>query len=342
MATVYLARDLKHGRRVAIKLLHPALVATLASDRFLREIEIVASLNHPHILPLLDSGTLPHARGMPGLYYVMPFVEGESLRQRLIREKQLQLDEALTIAREVADALAYAHDQGIVHRDIKPENILISQGHAVVADFGIARALGAAGGETLTGAEAALGTPAYMSPEQRSAAPDPDPRSDIYALGIVLYEMLAGSPPSQSIRARHAIDPVPWPRTVPTPVPAGVEAAIMKALARAPADRFATARQFAYALSPGPPGREGPGGAARSRRWNRPAAVAVLAAVAAVWFLTSRQSRARVIPSATRIAVLPFASSVPDTGLLRLGRDLAVTLTATLDGTGVQTGRRHE
>jgi len=187
MATVYLAQDLKHRRQVAIKVLKPELASVLGPERFLREIEIAAQLTHPHILPLYDSG---EAEGL--LYYVMPYVEGESLRDRITREKQLPLDDALQVARETADALSYAHSHGVIHRDIKPENILLESGHAVVADFGIARAISAAGGERLTETGLAVGTPAYMSPEQAAGEKNLDGRSDLYALGCVLYEMLAG------------------------------------------------------------------------------------------------------------------------------------------------------
>src|SRR5438094_8996829 len=190
MATVYLAEDRKHHRRVAIKVLKPELAATLGPERFLREIEIAAGLNHAHILPLLDSG---EAGGF--LYYAMPFVEGESLRDRLDREGPLPIEGALRIAREVADALGHAHGHGVVHRDIKPENILLSGGHALVADFGIARAITAAGGEKLTATGIAVGTPGYMSPEQAGGKDPIDGRADLYALACVLYEMLAGEPP---------------------------------------------------------------------------------------------------------------------------------------------------
>jgi serine/threonine-protein kinase len=190
MATVYLARDLKHQRLVALKVLRPELAAALGPDRFLQEIRLTSRLQHPHILSLLDSCTAGDL-----LYYVMPYVEGESLRQRLDRETQLQVDAAIVIAQQVAAALQYAQDRGIVHRDIKPENILLSDGHGLVADFGIAKALTAAGGEKLTETGLALGTPYYMSPEQASATRSLDGRADLYALGCVLYEMLAGSPP---------------------------------------------------------------------------------------------------------------------------------------------------
>ncbi len=248
MATVYLAEDLKHHRRVAVKVLRPELAAALGAERFLREIDIAANLAHPHILPLYDSG---EAGGF--LYYVMPYVEGESLRDLITRERQLPVDQTVQITREVAGALAYAHKRDVVHRDIKPENILLLEGNAVVADFGIARAITAAGGEQLTETGLAVGTPAYMSPEQ-ATADQLDGRSDIYALGCVLYEMLAGTAPftgatPQAVMARHAVDPVPALRTVRAMVPAGVEAAIMRAMAKAPADRFGTAAEFAGALT---------------------------------------------------------------------------------------------
>ena len=249
MATVYLAEDLKHERQVAVKVLRPDLAAALGSERFLREIKIAAGLTHPHILPLHDSGD---ANGF--LYYVMPYIEGESLRERLAREKQLPLDDAVQIAREVADALGSAHSHDVVHRDIKPENILLEEGHAVVADFGIARAISAAGGEKLTETGLSIGTPAYMSPEQGSGGTEIDGRSDLYSLGCVLYEMLTGHPPftgttAQEILVRHATDPVPSIRAARTTIPDGVEQAVIKALAKVPADRFATAQGFAEALA---------------------------------------------------------------------------------------------
>ncbi len=255
MAVVFLAEDLKHRRRVAIKVLRPELARSLGSARFLREIEIAAGLNHPHILPLHDSGEAgPRGPDLPALlFFVMPFVEGESLRDRLTREKQLPLEDALRITRAVADALAYAHRLGIVHRDIKPENILLQAGHPVVTDFGIASALSAAASGRLTDPGFAVGTPTYMSPEQ-SVGETADPRSDLYSLACVLYEMLAGTPPytgatAQAIHARKAIETVPRLRTVRDTVPEGVEEAIRTALAKVPADRFATAEEFALALS---------------------------------------------------------------------------------------------
>src|SRR5437867_1641332 len=199
MATVYLAQDLKHHRKVAIKVLKPELAAALGPERFLQEIEIAAGLTHPHILPLHDSG---EATGL--LYYVMPYVEGETLRNRLDRAGQLPVAEAVQIVREVADALSHAHSHDVVHRDIKPENILLEAGHAVVSDFGIARAIRAAAGASLTATGLAVGTPAYMSPEQAAGDSVLDGRSDVYALGCVLYEMLAGEPPF-AVRAAERI-----------------------------------------------------------------------------------------------------------------------------------------
>ncbi len=262
MALVYLAQDQKLGRQVALKVLRPELAASLGAERFLREIEIAAKLTHPNILALYDCG---EADGQ--LYYTMPYVEGESLRNRLERERQLPIDDALQIAREVADALGYAHSMGIVHRDIKPENVLFQAGHAVVADFGVARALSVAGGEPLTETGLALGTPIYMSPEQAAGVSDVDGRSDIYSLGCTLYEMLTGDPPfagstAQAILARKSVERAPPISTLRETVPRHLEETIATALARIPADRFATAAEFAAALTPGT--RVAPGGARRS------------------------------------------------------------------------------
>ncbi|MEO8030884.1 MAG: serine/threonine-protein kinase [Gemmatimonadota bacterium] len=247
MATVFLAEDLKHGRRVAIKVLHPELAASIGTERFDREIRLAANLTHPHILSLYDSG---EANGL--LYYVMPYVVGESLRDRLVREQLLPIDDAVQIALEVADALGHAHMMGIVHRDIKPENILLSGGHALVADFGIARAASSAGAEKLTQTGVAIGTPLYMSPEQ-SVGDVVGPTADIYSLGCVLYEMLAGTPPfvgpnSRAIMARHAMTPVPGLQDVRETVPDEVEDAVMAALNKVPADRPQTAAQFCAIL----------------------------------------------------------------------------------------------
>jgi eukaryotic-like serine/threonine-protein kinase len=248
MATVYLAQDLKHHRPVAIKVLKPELAGALGPDRFLREIDTAARLNHPHILPLHDSG---EAEGF--LYYVMPYVEGESLRERLQREGQLPLEEALRIAREVASALSHAHSHDVVHRDIKPENILVSGGEAVVADFGIARAITAAARDNLTGTGMAVGTPGYMSPEQAAGNERLDGRSDIYSLGCVLYEMLVGEPPytgpsAQAVIAKRFSEPIPHIRSVRENVPDAIDQAVTKALAKTPADRYASAAEFAEEL----------------------------------------------------------------------------------------------
>jgi TolB-like protein/tRNA A-37 threonylcarbamoyl transferase component Bud32 len=249
MATVYLARDLKHGRIVAIKVLRAELAATVGSERFLREITVTAGLDHPHILPLLDSG---EAAGL--LYYVMPYVEGETLRDRLRREKQLSVHEALRITHEVADGLGYAHERGIVHRDIKPENVLLGAGHARIADFGIARAFSVSASDGLTGTGISVGTPSYMSPEQAAGEQNLDARSDLFSLAALLYEMLAGSPPfvaatPQSLVARIIADPVVPVRRVRSSVPVGVEHALSRALEKIPADRYPTARAFVEALA---------------------------------------------------------------------------------------------
>ena len=277
MATVYLAQDRKLGRAVALKVLKPELAASLGGERFLREIEIAAKLTHPHILTLYDCG---EAGGQ--LYYTMPFVEGESLRDRLEREKQLPLDHALQITKEVADALGYAHALGLVHRDIKPENILFEAGHAVVADFGIARAVSAAGAR-LTETGLAVGTPAYMSPEQAAGSQDLDGRSDLYALGCVLYEMLSGETPytgptPQAILAKKLSEPLPRVSVVRDSVPPAIEAALNKALARTPADRFATAQQFAASLAEP---RQSEVGTTAPRKWRFRGSVVIGAFVVA-------------------------------------------------------------
>ncbi|TFG45568.1 MAG: serine/threonine protein kinase [Gemmatimonadales bacterium] len=274
MATVYLARELKHPRHVAIKVLRPELAGVMTRGRFLREIRISSELAHPHILPLLDSGTVPPSDDFPALpFYTMPFVEGESLRDRLTREQQLPIDDALQIAGEVAAALGYAHTHDVVHRDIKPENILLMDGHAVVADFGIARAIKeAVNPEAVTSAGIVIGTPAYMSPEQAAGKADLDGRSDVYSLGCVLYEMLGGEPPftgatPQAVLARHRMDHAPSLRTLRTSVPDSIEQAVMRALEKAPADRFATAGQFAEALRhPTSTGDSAPAAPTRTRR----------------------------------------------------------------------------
>src|SRR5712692_7377428 len=249
MATVYLAHDVRHDRKVALKVLRPELAAILGAERFLAEIKTTANLQHPHILSLYDSG---EADGL--VFYVMPYVEGESLRDRIHREHQLPVDEAVRIAREVADALHYAHQHGIVHRDIKPENILLHGGHAQVADFGIALAASRSeGGTRMTETGMSLGTPHYMAPEQAMGEREITPKADIYALGCVLYEMLTAEPPfvgatAQAIIARVMTEE---PRSLTLQrktIPPHVEAAVGMALAKLPADRFATAAQFAEAL----------------------------------------------------------------------------------------------
>jgi serine/threonine-protein kinase len=308
MATVYLADDLRHHRRVAIKVLRPDLAAALGVSRFLREITTTASLRHPHIVPLYDSG-----EGGGVAYFVMPFVEGESLRDRLRREKQLPVQDALRIAAEVADALDYAHAHGVIHRDIKPENILLDSGHAVVADFGIAQAIDVAGGEQLTGTGVAIGTPTYMSPEQVAGERELDARSDLYALACVLFEMLTGQPPfagpsAKSVMHQHVMAAPPDVAQLRPDVPADVSSALQRALSKEPADRFPLASQFADALS----GRQtatsavGVRNASARRRWI-PIAVGGVALAAVVAVGTSLVTRRAPTP-------------------IRLGRRTAVTL----------------
>jgi len=289
MATVYLAEDLRHRRRVAIKVVHPELSAVIGSERFLKEIELTANLQHPHILPLFDSGS---ANGQ--LFYVMPFVEGESLRDRLQREKQLPIDEATSIAKEVASALDYAHRHGVVHRDIKPENILLHDGRALVADFGIALAMQQANGGRMTQTGMSLGTPSYMSPEQAMGEREIGPRSDVYALGAVTYEMLVGEPPFSGPTAQAIV------AKVMTEEPASitlrrklvtqqVEYTVFRALQKLPADRWASAKEFSDALDG--KGTQAtlltrptrPAGLARPGSSPALAALAVVLAAAAIW-----------------------------------------------------------
>jgi eukaryotic-like serine/threonine-protein kinase len=249
MATVYLADDLKHHRRVAIKVLRAEVGTLLGSDRFTREVRTAAALNHPHILPLHDSGD---AGGF--LYCVMPYVAGESLRQRIAREGRLSVDEAIRLVRQAAAALHHAHARGVIHRDVKPENILLHEGEAMVADFGIAIAVGGSEGERLTGTGLIVGTPEYMSPEQAAGERTLDARSDVYSLACVLYELLAGGPPHagsspRQVIARRFSEPAPRVRQVRPEVPAAIEQALLRALAPAPADRFSSAAEFAEALA---------------------------------------------------------------------------------------------
>jgi len=314
MATVYLATDVKHGRRVAVKVLDPELARAVGSRRFLQEIEIAAKLTHPNILPLYDSG---EADGI--LYYVMPYVEGKTLRDRLSVERQLPLDETVQILRNVAAALGHAHGRGVIHRDIKPENILFTGGQAVVADFGIACAIDAAGTDRLTGTGLALGTLTYMSPEQALGERKLDARSDIYSLGCLAYEMLGGQPPftgsnPQAVIARHLVDPVPRLRTLRPSVPGAVERAVEKALAKVPADRFATAEEFATTIARASTADAMAldlGRARHARRWRITAmSTTVALAAGAVWWITAVTNGSDI----RRIAVLPFVDPMNDPG----------------------------
>jgi TolB-like protein/Flp pilus assembly protein TadD len=317
MGEVYLADDVRHQRRVALKLLRPEVAHSLGSERFLREIEIASRLRHPHILPVYDSGDVDGA-----LFFVMPLVEGESLRARLDREKQLPLDHALRITHEVGDALSYAHAHGVVHRDIKPENILLESGHAVVADFGIARALSAGGTERLTGTGMSLGTPTYMSPEQAAGDRNTDGRSDLYSLACVLFEMLAGEPPftgptPQSIIHQHCVSE---PRSI-TPlrpaVPAGVAAAIARALAKTPADRFDTVGQFIEALTRPQTAPAAVVSRPRSHAWLA-IALGLVLLLGLVWFATRghdgslESAMAAPLDQKYVVAVMPFENLSAD------------------------------
>ncbi|HEY6108083.1 MAG TPA: serine/threonine-protein kinase, partial [Gemmatimonadales bacterium] len=251
MATVYLAQDLKHDRKVAVKVLKPELAAVLGADRFLAEIKVTANLQHPNLLPLFDSG---EADGF--LYYVMPYVEGETLRARLERERQLPVDDVVRLVTLLANALDYAHSQGVIHRDLKPENILLPAGQPVIADFGIALAVAQAGGSRVTETGLSLGTPHYMSPEQAAGERDLDARSDQYALAAVTYEMLSGEPPhtgptAQVIIARLMTEKPRSLRATRPGVPAAMDLAVGRALAKSPADRFPSCGTFAQALVTG-------------------------------------------------------------------------------------------
>jgi serine/threonine-protein kinase len=320
MATVYLADDLRHDRRVAVKVLRPELATALGPERFLQEIQFTARLAHPHILPLYDSG---EADGF--LFYVMPYVEGETLRDRLVRERQLPVDDALRIVQDVADGLSYAHSLGVVHRDIKPENILFMGGHAVVADFGVATAIGAAGGSRLTQTGFSVGTPAYMSPEQAVGDRDLDGRSDTYSLGCVLYEMLVGQPPytgasAQAIVARKLSEPLPSASGLRETVSPTLEDALRRALARTAADRFRSPAEFAAAARAGQPAGR-PVEAAPRRRVTPvrvlAAAILMLALAAAVWLGRGMWDGTRApapegsAARPTSIAVLPFENLGP-------------------------------
>ncbi len=327
MATVYLARDVKHGREVALKVLHTDLAASLGPERFRREIGFAATLQHPHILTVLDSGETPTGE----LWFTMPYVEGESLRDRLRRQAQLSLEDAVRITREVALALDFAHKRGIVHRDVKPENILLtSDGQALLADFGIARALASSGeasgasGMTLTATGTVVGTPAYMSPEQASGERTAGPASDIYSLGAVCYEMLAGEPPftgptAQAVIAKMMSSPAPSVRRARASVPDAMDAALRRALAPVPADRWPTAGDFARALdaaertgvhSP-PADSAAPAGAQPPRKSRVPVAALTLAlgflvGAGLLFAWRSRESGSGAPSGEIRLAVLPF------------------------------------
>jgi len=332
MAVVHSARDLRHGRTVAVKVLRPELAASIGDERFLREIELAAGLQHPHILPVYDSGA-----GSGLLYYVMPFVEGEALSTRIERDGALSIDEAVRVAGEVASALGYAHARGIIHRDVKPENILLSAGHALVADFGIARASTAGARITATGM--AIGTPMYMSPEQALGSEDVDARTDIYSLGCVLYEMLTGRQPFegaslQAILAQSITAPRPRVRSMRRDVPAALDAVVSRALAREPNDRFASAEAFGSALVASASGTN----LARGRWLVAAAAVLVALAVAVAWKRNPSPLAATspvVATDARVIVVLPFAAGGTAGGANgAFGEGLVDLLSTNLDGAG--------
>ncbi len=349
MATVFLAEDLKHGRKVALKVLRPELSNALGQDRFPREIQIVAQLSHPHILPLHDSGEVG---GL--LYYVMPYVEGETLRQRMKREGPLQLAEAVRILREVADALAYAHQHGVVHRDIKPENVMLSGRHAIVTDFGVAKALSAVGGEKLTTVGVALGTPTYMAPEQAMGESDIDHRADIYAVGALAYEMIAGAPPfdkatPQAILSAHVMEqPADLTERRPGVAPQ-LSTLIMRCLKKDRADRWQNADDMlpvleslatpsggitptdtrpirAHPPAPGP---------ARRRPWIRTiAAVAVVVAALGGWLVWDGWGGAT--GQVNQIAVLPIQDlSGNDKVFVEAMHDALISALARTDVAGV-------
>jgi serine/threonine-protein kinase len=346
MATVYLAEDLRHHRRVALKVLKPELSEVLGAERFLKEIAVTAGLQHPHILPLFDSGEVPAADPGTGggeltgpslLYYVMPFVEGESLRARLDREKQLPLDTALDLARQVAGALDYAHRQGVVHRDIKPENVLIHDGQALVADFGIALAVSEAGGSRLTQTGLSIGSPQYMSPEQATGERDIDARSDVYSLACVLYEMLAGDPPFggstvQAMLARKLTGGVPSLRPVRDTVSPGLDRVVAKGLATVPADRYASMAVFAGALAHPAAGPKSAGVNRRKALRIGVGAVAVASAGAILWTVGRGPVTSWLSPPPrfARVAILPLGNRTGDSTSNYVADGLTETLIADL------------
>jgi tRNA A-37 threonylcarbamoyl transferase component Bud32 len=342
MALVYLATDLKHDRRVALKVMRPQLAHAIGTDRFLSEIQIMARLDHPHIVPLLDSG---ETRGF--LYFVMPYVAGETLRERLQRDERLPVDEVLRLTRELASALDYAHEQGVVHRDIKPANIFMQSGHARLADFGIAHAAGEAGGERLTATGMSVGTPAYMSPEQAGGDRDVDTRSDIYSLACVTYEMLSGTPPfagsnSRVVLAKHLNEEAPDITAVRPEAGRLAASALAKALQKLPKDRQATTGEYADDLERGAkvPRR-------RKRRVGRTAAALAVVALATVMaWIGSRgaaetdagdPAEAKVPIDPNLIAVFPLRVAFPDTSLERLEANVGAVLEVLFDG---ETGPR--
>ena len=334
MAIVYLALEHRHGRRVALKVLRPDFAPLLGAERFVREIAVAARLSHPNLIPLYDSG---EAAGQ--LYYTMPYIEGESLRQRLDREGPLPIDDCRRIAVEVAHGLAYAHAAGILHRDIKPGNILLSSEQAVVADFGLARAISLAGEERLSSSGLCLGTPQYMSPEQGAAGGDVDARADLYSLGCVLYEMLVGAPPftgptAQAVLARHACDVVPPIRTVRPEVPSALEAIVRRALAKIPADRFPDASAMAEALAHLPSDT-----VTTASRGGRPLVTrrllgggAVIAAAAGV-VVGLRALGTRRPVDATAVLVLPVVTAGRAAGQPPAAEDVTTALVAALNST---------
>jgi tRNA A-37 threonylcarbamoyl transferase component Bud32/tetratricopeptide (TPR) repeat protein/TolB-like protein len=342
MATVYRAQDLRHHRTLAIKVLHPELSETLGEKRFLGEIRTAAKLNHPHILPLFDSGA---EGGL--LFYVMPFATGDSLRALLDRERQLPLEEAVQITRELADALAYAHGEGIVHRDVKPENVMLEGGHAVLADFGVAQAVSQATEERLTRTGTSLGTPTYMSPEQAAGDGDLDGRSDQYALACVLYEMLAGMPPfrgptGESLARQHLAELPPPVTQLRSTVPRGVVEALTRALAKSPADRFRTVSEFGDAVAAGarqpklsaagpPPAPAFPGGGRwrpglRTPLWTA-ALMGVGALVLLVWLGIRSPGPGPEISEDPRVLVVPYENQTGDPDLNPVGRWVAEWIT---------------
>ncbi|HWA56894.1 MAG TPA: protein kinase, partial [Gemmatimonadales bacterium] len=347
MSIVYLAQDLRHHRRVALKILRPELADLLGPERFLREIETAANLQHPHILPLFDSGSVPLGpEGHPGavLYYVMPYVERESLRDRLQRDGPLGIAEATRVTLELADALAYAHRRGILHRDIKPENILLSDDHALLTDFGLARIFTRADSLRLTQSGETVGTPLYMSPEQSLGEADLDQRSDLYALATVCFEMLTGTPPftgpsSQAIFARRLREAAPTVSALRGEVPVALDRAIAKALSREPAERYPSMAEFARALADPPPPA---GGASAPRRaLSRPALAGIAAIVVVAVALLVRpllrpgEAGQGALPPAAAprsLAVLPFTSPDQDSSNAYFGAGVAEELTTAFAG----------